>query len=106
MKYTLVTGKDIKISLFYADFCQHSIKFMSEWKKIKDELSKDINANISFSEYEISKNNIDFINKNVNAVPTIKIQIDGLIKEYTGKTKEGLVEHILSWNNDDLSIFN
>ena len=71
---------NIKVELYYADWCPHCINFKPIWHKFK----KAVDGKIKCREYEESENKELIQQKKINGFPTIRIIIDGEIEEYTG----------------------
>lgn len=69
------------ISLYHADWCGHCTRFKPTWEALKPEFKKH---NITFNEYEHSKNSNEIREAGVTGFPTIKITKNNNTYDYTG----------------------
>jgi thiol-disulfide isomerase/thioredoxin len=94
--------KDVKFTLYYANWCGHCINFKPEWQKIKTELNSElqsagINTHVKFDEYEQGANPDKINAAGVAGFPTIKVSMNGHDSDYYGpRSKEGFVDFISS----------
>lgn len=98
--------KYIEIVLYYADWCNHCVKFKPEWEKFKKHMMKDNNKNINtensikinvseFNDEQLEKIGGGKINgEDITGYPTIKLRLSNgkESKEYDyenyGKSKD------------------
>ncbi len=72
--------KDMKVILYYADWCGHCVKFKSIWKYISEILSKKNIANEKINADSLSAEQ----KKELKGIPTIMIESDGKKTVYEG----------------------
>ena len=72
---------DVKVELFYADWCGHCQRFKPEWAKLKKMLEDN---GMKWAEYESEKDGNKMEEENIRGYPTIKITINSNKQEYDG----------------------
>jgi len=89
--------KDVNITLYYAEWCGHCINFKPEWNKLKANIDKLNDKNITYNEYEEKQ-----IDKNLQIAgyPTIHFNIKMNGKNYNinydGKRNSDIMFNIIS----------
>ncbi len=73
---------DIKVELYYAEWCGHCQRFKPEWAKLKGELEK---KGMKWAEYESEKDGQKMEEENIKGFPTIVIIMNGKKNEYDGQ---------------------
>jgi len=96
-----VTGEEVEIMFFYADWCPHSKTSKPIWEELKKDFqNKLVNGYvIIFTEINCTNENAEvtkLIDRyNVEGFPTIKLLKDGQIIEYDAKpNKENLTQFL------------
>jgi len=73
---------NIKVELYYAEWCGHCQRFKPEWAKLKEELEK---KGMKWAEYESEKDGQKMEEENIKGFPTIVIIMNGKKNEYNGQ---------------------
>jgi thiol-disulfide isomerase/thioredoxin len=86
----------VNVTLFHADWCGHCQSFKPTWKKL---VSHYHNSNVNLKSVESndpSYNKLAHINgEGVRGYPTIKLEYNGVEKEYSGeRTEKALISAI------------
>jgi thiol-disulfide isomerase/thioredoxin len=89
----------VRAELYYANWCGHCNQFKEEWNKLKSQLDQKYGGN-SWGEYEESENRQIMKEKGINGYPTIKINVNGVEKEYQGKRS---AESIMNFIDDSIT---
>lgn len=84
---------EIKIILYYADWCGHCKAFKPEWEKLKKKLQ---NTNIKVEEYEESVDGDKMNEDEIQGFPTIRIIKDKKTSDYNGKRDSESIYHFLT----------
>ena len=71
-----------KISLYYANWCGHCKNFMPQWNALKEFLK---NKNVTYEEFEDTKDTDIISSKNIQGFPTIKITKNNQEYDYYGE---------------------
>jgi thiol-disulfide isomerase/thioredoxin len=92
-----VSGDEIIIALFYADWCPHCVSFKPDYKKAMSTLNgkKYKGKNMRFEMVDCDKHKSLSKKYDVSGFPTVKIlNSDGTTAEYTGeRSYDGLKEY-------------
>ena len=98
-----VNMKDVKVELFYADWCGHCNQFKPEWQKLKKMLDDN---GIKWGEYESERDSKKMDEENINGYPTIRISIGGNKEEYKGERTANAILSVIKNGNKSGSIQN
>jgi thiol-disulfide isomerase/thioredoxin len=71
----------MKVTLYYANWCGHCKTFKPTWDKLKSEFDS---IGIEYDEYEDSKNKKIMKENNIEGYPTIRIEKNGEVEDYSG----------------------
>ena len=89
---------NITVTLYYADWCGHCVKFKPEWEKFKIDAAKNNIKTESYSSDEIGDKTILIEGKPFRGFPSIKIDVNKngtkYDKEYNGNR---LAKDLLSY---------
>jgi thiol-disulfide isomerase/thioredoxin len=79
-----------KITLYYADWCGHCKSFKPTWNALKNIFDKH---NITYNEYEDSKDEAIIEKANISGFPTIMIEKEGSEYQYNGDRSANSIIH-------------
>src|SRR5579885_2477318 len=84
---------NIKVELFYADWCPHCENFLPEWNNVLVPIFQK--EGIKFAKYEAEENPQKMIDENIEGYPTIKITKDETTIDYKGdRTAKAIMDCI------------
>lgn len=92
-----MSSNDVKVILYYAEWCGHCQRFKPEWAKLKDELEK---KGMKWAEYESEKDGQKMEEENIEGFPTIIILMNGKKNEYNGQRTSSDIMNFINGNND------
>tara|TARA_A100000164_G_C21514979_1_gene588804 strand:- start:60 stop:413 length:354 start_codon:yes stop_codon:yes gene_type:complete len=90
----------MKVTLYYADWCGHCKTFKPTWEKLK---TKFETIGIKYDEYEHGKDQKIIEENNIEGFPTIQIENNGEVKDYSGSREYNEILNYLNKNNSDIS---
>ena len=96
------------VTLYYADWCSHCVKFKPEWfkfksvyNKVKQEIKDKYKTELIINEYENETNGDKIKEANVDGFPTIKITYNNKIDDYIGdRTAKELFKKLIPQADD------
>jgi len=71
---------DIRVELYYANWCPHCVNFKADWAKFKNA----VDGKIKCRQYEESEHKELMMKKKIKGFPTLRIIVDNNIEEYNG----------------------
>lgn len=82
----------MKVILYHANWCGHCTRFQPEWEKLnKMEELKDV----ELVSYEYSKNKNEIDKANITGFPTIHVEVNGKVEEYSGQRNADAIKEYL-----------